>query len=134
MKKEMRKLCSRGNSLIRKFKFCSVDVKCTLFRSFCYSIYCISLWSNYKRETFQRLRVNYNNIMRRMMGVPTYNSASFLFGCLGVKSLMEVVRTAQFSLMERVKNSANGLIIVLNNSDVTVWSSIRECCNEFLFQ
>ena len=32
--KEMRKLCYRGNCLIRKFRFCDDDVKCTLFRSF----------------------------------------------------------------------------------------------------
>ena len=77
--------------------------------------------------------MNYNNIMRRMMGVPFYSSASFLFGSLGVKSLLELVRTAQFSLMERVKGSSNGLIITLNNSDVMAVSCIRECWTNTLF-
>ena len=46
IRKESRKLCYRGNSLIRKFKFCNDDVKCNLFKSYCYSLYCVSLWSN----------------------------------------------------------------------------------------
>ena len=133
MKKEMRKLCYRGNSLVRKFKFCNEDVKCTLFRSFCYSLYCASLWSCYKAETYQRLRVNYNNIMRRLMGVPLYSSASFLFGSNGVKTLNELIRTVQYSLMKRVETSKNTLIQVLLQSDATRNSAIRQRWHDSLF-
>ena len=81
--KEMRKLCYRGNCLIRKFKFCNEEVKCMLFKSFCYSLYCSSLWFNYKKSTMQRLKVNYNNIMRRLMGFPTYSRLPFCLGRWG---------------------------------------------------
>lgn len=134
MIKEMRKLCARGNSLIRKFKFCNIDVKCTLFKSFCYSLYCASLWSDYKQSTFQRLKVNYNNILRRLMGVPVYSSASFLFGSLGVKSLGELLRTVQFSLMNRVSDgSSNELIQTLYMSDARQSSRIWQRWHRSLF-
>ena len=132
--KEMRKLCYRGNCLIRKFRFCNEDVKCTLFRSFCYSLYCCSLWSSFKNCTLQRLKVNYNNIMRRLMGVPTYSSASFLFGTLGVRSFNELLRTNQYSLMKRVKDSTNRLIMDINNTDVILQSVIRHHWNQSLFR
>ena len=133
IRKENRKLCCRGNLLIRKFKFCKDDVKCSLFKSYCYSLYCVSLWSNYKKSTFQRLKVNYNNIMRRLIGVPVYSSASLLFGTLEVKSLKEVIRTAQYSLMERVKNSNNSIVTNLFQSEARIKSRIWQCWQDSLF-
>ena len=117
IKKESRKLCFRGNCLVQRFKFCKDDVKCSLFKSYCYSLYCVSLWANFKKCTFQRLNVNYNNIMRRLMGIPVYSSASFLFGNLGVKSLKELMRSAQYSMMDRVENSNNVILITLFKSE-----------------
>ena len=74
-----RKLCARGNMLIRKFAACSPDVKCYLFRTYCYSIYGAALWSTYKLSSIDRLRVNYNNILRRMLNIPQWHSASEMF-------------------------------------------------------
>ena len=71
-----RKLCARGNMLIRAFKACTSDVKCYLFRTYCYSIYGAALWSTYRMTSIDRLRVNYNNILRSMLNVPPWNSAS----------------------------------------------------------
>ena len=133
IRKESRKLCYRGNCLIQKFKFCKDDVKCNLFKSYCYSLYCVSLWANYKKCTFQRLNVNYNNVMRRLMGTPSYSSASFLFGILGVKSLKELIRTAQYSMMERAKKSNNIIMITLFNSEARSKSKIWQCWQDSLF-
>ena len=133
MRKEMRKLCYRGNCLIRSFRFCNEDVKCTLFKSFCHSLYCSSLWSTYRDHTFQRLKVNYNNIMRRLMNVPPFSSASFLFGSLGVKTLMELLRNTQYSLMKRIEFSSNSLIAVLKTSDAYTNSIIRQHWHTMLF-
>ena len=75
IKKETRKLCARGNAIVRQFKPCNMDVKLTLFKSYCYSLYCGSLWTNYRVAVLNRLKVTYNNIMRRFAGVPTWHSA-----------------------------------------------------------
>ena len=50
-----------------------------------------------------------------------------------MKSLMELVRPAQFSLMEQVKNGSNRLIVTLSSSDVMVVSCVRECWTNTLF-
>ena len=84
-----------------------------------------SLWSNYKKSTLQRLKVNYNNILRRLIGVPTYSSASFLFATLGVRSFDELLRADQYSLMKRVDGSQNVVICNILASDVLLQSRIR---------
>ena len=47
IKREMRLLFARSNMLLRRYGKCSVNVKLTLFRSFCMCFYDISLWNNY---------------------------------------------------------------------------------------
>ena len=48
---QCRNIYSRGNTIIRNFKHCSDAVKCQLFKSFCTSFYCASLWSSYTIES-----------------------------------------------------------------------------------
>ena len=79
IEKEMRKLCVQGNTLIRKFGFCNLDVKCCLFRSYCYSLYCSSLWSDYRVCRMNKLKVIYNDIMRRLANVPPYSVVARLY-------------------------------------------------------
>ena len=57
LKRETRSLCVRGNILIRKFNFCTDDVKCSLFKTLCYPLYTSSLWSSFNVATFYRLKV-----------------------------------------------------------------------------
>ena len=40
------KFYAQANSLLRNFRYCSDDVKCMLFRSFCTDMYCSPLWFN----------------------------------------------------------------------------------------
>ena len=50
------------NIILRKFSMCSVDVKLTLFRSYCSPMYGVQLWWNYKKSTLNRLHIAYHNI------------------------------------------------------------------------
>ena len=76
--REIRSLNARGNVLIRKFGFLSIETKCELFKSYCYPMYTCALWTNYNQSTINRLKVAYNNIMRRLAYVPPWNSASVI--------------------------------------------------------
>ena len=38
--RQTRKFYAQANMLLQNFRYCSVDVKCMLFRSFCTNIYC----------------------------------------------------------------------------------------------
>ena len=67
MLRQMRTLYIRSNKLLRTFYHCSIDVKLELFRSFCTSFYCCYLWTAYKKSTFNKLRVAFNNAYRRVL-------------------------------------------------------------------
>ena len=117
-----RKLCARGNMIARKFKSCSIDVKRQLFISFCSSIYCCCLWSNFRLLTLNRIRVNYNNILRSLVCVPRFTSASQLFSALDLKGFQELRRRACYSLMTRLHKSKNTLVSTVINSDAKLKS------------
>ena len=40
------KFYAQANMLLRNFRYCTYDVKCTPFKSFCANMYCCPLWSN----------------------------------------------------------------------------------------
>ena len=131
--KKTRNLSARGNAIVRKFNFCSTTVKCKLFQSYWYSLYCCSLWSKNSKKVIDRLRVSYNNVMRRLLGFPLSCSASQMFVGVGVRSFWEVMRTNCFSLMNRVNKSDNSIIKSLANSGAIFSSNIRRQWNKILF-
>ena len=119
-----KKLCARGNMIVRKFKHCSPDIKCLLFKTYCYSIYGSSLWSSYTLAAISRIRVNYNNILRRLFNVPPWHSASQLFVRLGLRGFKEQRRTSSYSLMQRVMHSGNEVVQTIVNSDARAHSTL----------
>ena len=117
-----RKMCARGNMVIRKYKSASVEVKCMLFRSFCYNVYGMALWSCYKGSTLNKLRVNYNNVARRLFHRPPWSSASELFVEHRLKGFYEIRRNSCYSLRSRVLSSRNSLVQRIVNCDAR-WRS-----------
>ena len=49
MLRPMRSLYTKSNRLLRTFSNCSIDVKFTLFQSYCTPLYCPFLWTDYKK-------------------------------------------------------------------------------------
>ena len=124
--RETRNLYIRGNTLIRKFHFLSLDVKLSLFKAYCYSMYTCSLWSTYRQSTINKLRVAYNDIFRKLIGVPReWNIARSLFVNLNTRSFYENIRYASFSLMQRVLSCSNSVVQSLLHSDCFVLSATR---------
>ena len=122
--KETRNLCARGNALIRQFNFCNMDVKCMLFKTYCYSFYCASLWGRFRVESLNRLKVAYNMVMRRLAGVPPWHSARTMFVRLGVHSFSERIRSMYHGTRQRVHISANSLLSTLVHSDAAIGSRL----------
>ena len=77
--KQIRTLYTRSNKLLRMFSYCTIDVKKELFRSYCSSLYCCALWSDYRKATYRKLTVAFNNIHRRLLGLPWRCSVSAMF-------------------------------------------------------
>ena len=78
MLRQMRLLYAKSNKLLRTFSHCSTDVKITLFQSYCTALYCPYLWNDYKKSTFSKVRVAFNNAYRKIFGLPKRSSATNL--------------------------------------------------------
>ena len=76
LKRQMRKCYANANMLIREFSKCSVNVKCYLFKTYCLTMCCSALWFNSTRTALTKLKIAYNNSLRRLLGLPNYNSAN----------------------------------------------------------
>ena len=131
--REIRSLNARGNTIIRKFGILSLDVKCELFKSYCYPLYTCALWADYNQGTLNRLKVAYNNIMRRLAYVPPWSSASHMFGSLGVRSFQETMSNCSYSLMRRIDHCPNEFINVISDSDASMLSKQRNQWISILF-
>ena len=69
--KQMRMLYCRSNRLVRLFNKCSKPVLLELCRSFYTVFYCPYFWTHYEEATFSMIRVAYNNVHRKILGVST---------------------------------------------------------------
>ena len=77
--KQVKKLNTIGNVLIRNFASCSEKLKCEFFNAHCSALYCSSLWCSCNWAMYRKLRVSHNDILRRQLVVPRYSSARALF-------------------------------------------------------
>ncbi|KAG0727338.1 hypothetical protein GWK47_034849 [Chionoecetes opilio] len=124
--KQTTKLLVVGNTLQRKFSYCSREVEMELFRSHCYSIYCKSLWSRFKVATLNRLKLCHNDILKRYLGRPRWSSSSLAFARSGVNNLDVIRRHAVFNLRSRVELSANSIITSIRQSSAYVCGPIQQ--------
>ena len=105
MLRQMRTLYIRSNKLLRTFYHCSIDVKLELFRNFCTSFYCCYLWTAYKKSTFNKLCVAFNNAYRRVLGLPWRSSASAMYANFGIQNFEAVIRKSTFGFTQRLAKS-----------------------------
>ena len=107
IKRQKRAICVRANMLIRKFAMCSDDVKSQLFATFCQSLYCAHLWSVFDKKSMDKLRVTYNNGLRKLLRQDLFCSASWLFVNANVISFKENMRKSTYNFKLRVASSDN---------------------------
>ena len=63
----MKKYYANANMLLRKFSYCSPDVKCCMFKSYCSTMYCSSMWFDSTVTAMRKLKIAYNNGLRRIL-------------------------------------------------------------------
>ena len=79
LKIQMRKFYTNANMLIRKFFNCSVDVKCHVFKTYCFTLYCSAMWFNSTKSAMKNLKMVYNNSLRKLLSLLIHNNASEMF-------------------------------------------------------
>ena len=106
------------------------DSKCddsvTLFQSYCTALYCPFLWNDYKKSTFSKIRVAFNNAYRKIFGLPKRSSASTMYATHNICNLETMLRKSIFGFMQRLDHSTNTIIRNLYQSWIIrcdVWSS-----------
>ena len=124
LKRQMRKYYANANMLLRKFSYCSPDLKCCMFNIYCATMYCYSMWFDSTVISMKKLKIAHNNSLRRLLNLPRYNSAPEMFVNLNIPSLSELLQKCLFSFKTRIIESDNLLVNGIVTSTIPLFSSI----------
>ena len=124
LKRQMRKYCANDNMLGRNFSYCSIDVKCCMFKSYCATMHYSSMRSDSTVTSLKKLKIAYNNGLRRLLNLLEYNSASEMFVDLNIPSFNELLRKFVFSFKTRIIKSDSSLENGIVTSTIPLFSSI----------
>ena len=105
-----RGLFSRGNTILRKFKNCTTDVKLKLFFAYCNNFYCSALWNNFKMSTIKHIHIGHNRIFKALLNIHGRCSISNLFVTHGVPNFTIIRRKLIYSLYKRIFSSQNSIV------------------------
>ena len=100
----------QANLLLDNFRYCSDDVKCTLFQSYCTNMHCCQLWFNSTKSSLIKLSTSYNSVPRRLPCISKPYSASNMFISRGIPFLPELLRKSIYRFTNRIELSANSII------------------------
>jgi hypothetical protein len=110
LKRQTRVFYGKLNTIVRNFASCSLGVKISIFKSFCSSIYCNSVWSFFLVSDMKKLNVAYNTCIRKLFNLPYCTSISEWCVQNAVPTFLYIRRRSIFSLGARVGTSSNILV------------------------
>ena len=131
--RQTRNFYAQANMLLRNFRYCSDDVKCMLFRSYCTNMNCCPLWFNSTSSSIKKLKASYNGVLRRLLLIVKPYSASEMFVTHGILSFLELLRKCIYSFKERIDRSSNKIIKACLSPIVFMHSSIRQWWRSALY-
>ena len=103
IEREIRNMFVRCDTLVRKFSNCSVNVKVTLFRSFCLCLYDIALWNVYKTGSLQKFRSCYHRCATLFFKYKKFDSNTCMLLETGLPSFDTIVNNANYVFSSRPK-------------------------------
>ena len=132
LKRQKRRFYANTNMLLRKFVKCSPDVRRYLFKTYCCNLYCAPFWYDSTKTAMKNLKVAYNNSLRRLLGLPSHNSASSMFVNLNIPSFGEFLRKYVYNFRNRLETSDNVIIRGIYLSLITFQSGIWDWWRDIL--
>ena len=117
--RQRKKVFAQGNSLLRKFYMCSIEVKTTLFRSYVSSFYSAQLWTNYSQTVINKLYIAYHNTLKLLIGVNKREHTRPICVGLNVKYCPALMRNLIYKFMQRLSAAEN--IMVKNVCDTSLF-------------
>ena len=115
MLRQLRTLYAKSNKIIRTFSHCTIDVKLLLIKSYCTSFYCGYVWSDYKKTTYNKLRVAFN-VYKRVLGLSYRSSASPMYTTHNINNMEALLRRSIYTFIEKPMDNSNMIINTLMNS------------------
>ena len=73
-------------------------------------MYCSSMWFDSTVTSMRKLKIAYNNSLRRVLNLSKCNSASEMFVNLNILSYDQLLRKFVSSFMSRIQDSGNSLV------------------------
>ena len=122
--RQRRKLFAQGNSIMRKFSMCTIDVKLQLFQSYCSTMYLPQLWIKYKQLTINKLYIAYHNILKIFIGLSKREHTRPICAYMNIKYCPALIRNYIYKFMCRLLVSYNEFIINILGTSSFFQSSI----------
>ena len=125
----MTMLYCRSNRPVGLFNRCSKPVLLEVCRSFCTVFYCPYSRSNIRKLFFSKIRVAYNNVYRKILGVSRRASASGMFVSNDIPNSEAFFRKSIYSCTTRLLSSSNKLICAIEQYWImksVIWKTWEE--------
>ena len=134
IKRQLRQVYSKGNSLVHKFKPCTDSVKAELFRMYCGNMYCCTLWANYHNTVFKQLTVAYKSVFRKLFNLTTRSGSTTGFMVQqNCDPLAVIMRKSVYNLRHRLLSSDNVIVCNIVGSSFFVDSQITKVWTNLLY-
>ena len=85
---------------------------------------CIVQLYGSNKTALTKLKIAYNNSLRRLLCLPKYNSAIEMFVNLGILSFVELLKKFVFILKTRISVSHNSCLQSIYNYEIPLFSKI----------
>ena len=115
IKRQIRSVYARGNSLIKKFRHCSEEVKVKLFKSYCSSFYGCTLWAKFYDYNINKLVVAYKQIFRAFFKRERKDTSRQMLD-INIDSYGVILRKLVYGFRTRVFSSNNIVVAIIANS------------------
>ena len=116
MTRQRNKIYAQGNALIRKFYMCTENVKISLFKSYCTTLYTNTLWCKYRRESLRKFR--------ELSHQARDCSASQMFVSRQLPTYKMLIRRNVYGFMLNVQKSSNLILNSIVHCDILFTSPL----------
>ena len=132
IQRQTRSIYARGNSLVRKFRNCSDDIKRQLFKSYCNALYCAQLWCRFKVANMSKVKSAFKRIYKYLLVIKKGSITADMLqhNCDPFDVL---VRKLVYGFRTRLFNSDNGIVKLILNCNGFNCSQIFKCWKKILF-
>ena len=133
IERQMKAIYARGNMLSKKFGMCNDDVKCKLFKAYCSTLYCSSVWSSFHVGTFNKLQSSHNRMLRIFFKLERQCSISMKCIDFNIDCFKVLLRKHTYSFRSRILLSDNVIVNAITSSLFFISSNVNKRWNDILF-